>query len=59
AIATDLRSLNRRLIDLETKLGRAQSTADIESRLASIRSRLDPAFSLRGDCQTDQRTRQS
>ncbi|MEO1741552.1 MAG: OmpA family protein [Cyanobacteria bacterium J06629_9] len=42
AIATDLRSLNRRLIDLETKLGRAQSTADIESRLASIRSRLDP-----------------
>jgi len=40
AIATELRSLNRRLIDLEARLGRAQSTADVQSRLAAIRTRL-------------------
>ncbi|MEO1589769.1 MAG: OmpA family protein [Cyanobacteria bacterium J06632_22] len=40
AIATELRSLNRRLIDLETRLGRAQSTADLQSRLTAIRTSL-------------------
>lgn len=40
AIATELRSLNRRLVDLETRLGRAQSTADLKSRLAAIRASL-------------------
>ena len=43
AIATELRSLNRRLIDLETRLGRAQSTADLQSRLAAVRTSLAAA----------------
>lgn len=42
ALQQEFETIRKRLYDLESKLGRAQSTADVESRLANLEQRLIP-----------------
>ena len=42
ALQQEFETIRKRLYDLESKLGRAQSTADVESRLANLERRLIP-----------------
>ena len=41
ALEQEFETIRKRLFDLESKLGQAQSTADVESRLANLARRLD------------------
>ena len=42
ALQQEFETIQKRLYDLESKLGQAQSTAEVESRLAQIERRLNP-----------------
>ena len=42
ALQQEFETIRKRLFDLESKLGQAQSTAEVESRLASLEQRLTP-----------------
>lgn len=42
ALQQEFETTKKRLFDLESKLGRAQSTADVESRLATLEQQLTP-----------------
>lgn len=43
ALQQEFETIQNRLFDLESRLGRAQSTADVESRLATLEQQLTPA----------------
>ncbi|MEM8614573.1 MAG: OmpA family protein [Cyanobacteria bacterium P01_H01_bin.105] len=46
ALEQEFETIRKRLLDLESKLGQAQSTAEVESRLANLDRRLNPASAV-------------